>query len=214
MLLARRQPLAAAMQASQHQDPDKPVWDILALGTFAATQQYRLAQVQAVAPLGLTLFGDTGWGRLVPRAQLQGPVTYGAALARVYAGTTISLNATSLQMPTAVNQRVFDVPMAGGFCLSDAQSDLAAFFELDSEAVVYHSPEELASLVRYYAHNAQRRQDITARAQTRIVRCHTYTHRLAALCRQMAVRHRQRAQGRPAPIRPPNRAEDHLISST
>ena len=37
----------------------------------------------------------------------------------IYAGTAVSVNLTATSMPTALNLRVWDVPGAGGFLLTE-----------------------------------------------------------------------------------------------
>ena len=118
-------------------------------------------------------------------------MSYGYDLAAVYGGSAVSINATSLQMTTAVNQRVFDVPASGGFLLTDNQEDVAEHFELSQEAVVYRSPEELVELAGYYLKHERERGKIVARARARIDREHRYIHRVERLLSVMRARHAQ-----------------------
>ena len=92
----------------------------------------------------------------------------------------MNLNITSAQMPSAVNQRVFDVPLVGGFVLTDAQSDLQELFE-PTELATFHSAEELVDKARYYLHHAQERLRISQAARAKILQRHTYVHRLQTM---------------------------------
>ena len=65
-------------------------------------------------------------------------VGYGAQSAQVYRDTLISVNATNLQMPSTVNQRLFDVPAAGGFLISDNQPEMAELFIQERAAFPHH----------------------------------------------------------------------------
>ena len=159
----------------------------LAHATFAASQQHRVQLLRAVQGPSLQLFGDAAWRGLV-QAQLHGPVAYGAALAQVYAGSAISLNVTSLQMPSTVNQRVFDIPAAGGFVLTDAQAELEQLFE-PQEMARYTHADGLAEQVRTYAAQPALRQAMTARARQRIAAQHTYVHRMTTLVQSMRQQH-------------------------
>ena len=58
-------------------------------------------------------------------------VDYRSEIAQWYRRIKINLNITSCQMPTALNQRVFDVPACGGFILNDNQTDLKELFSPD-----------------------------------------------------------------------------------
>ncbi|MCL4215686.1 MAG: glycosyltransferase, partial [Candidatus Hydrogenedentes bacterium] len=89
-------------------------------------------------------------------------------------------NSTSLQMRAAVNQRVFDCPAAGGFLISDAQADLAEFFDED-EYVSFQSLDDLQDKVHYYRENSAARKELIRRAQGRIRAHHTHAHRLKDL---------------------------------
>jgi spore maturation protein CgeB len=148
-----------------------------------ASMKQRRKAVNAAIPAGIELFGDPeGWRRLLGnRVTLHPSVDYQSQLASTYAAIDVNLNSTSCQMPTAVNQRVFDIPLAGSFVLSDNQPDLFELFEESSEVIVYHDPQEIPSLAAYYQQHPERRRAISARAKQRIVAEHTYAKRLERL---------------------------------
>ncbi|MBI2432993.1 MAG: glycosyltransferase [Candidatus Hydrogenedentes bacterium] len=148
------------------------------LVNYEATRRQREALVRRLRPFGLEVRGDANWRSV--HDNVQGQVGYYDDLAAFYRNTAINLNSTSLQMPYAVNQRVFDCPAAGGFLITDAQADLAALFE-PAEVVVYHSLDELADLVRYFLPRPRERAAVIERARSRILAQHTHAHRLLAL---------------------------------
>jgi spore maturation protein CgeB len=197
MLLERRQCMVGRVLATEANEPNLPAWDMLASATFSATGTYRQRLLAAVAKQGLHLFGDPGWQRTMPATQRHGMVQYGKDLASVYRRSAININATSLQMPEAVNQRVFDVPAAGGFLLTDRQAALPELFEEGREVACYGSPEELASLCRHYRQHPTQREQLVARAHRRILGEHTYAHRLDTLVRHMQRRHAPKARTHP-----------------
>jgi len=125
----------------------------------------------------------------MPNAQFMGTVDYGEKLSQVYEQSAINLNATSLQMQTAVNQRVFDVPASGGFILTDAQEDALLHFEHGKELVTYQSPEELKDKVDYYLNNETCRLKIIEAGHRRVLASHTYKHRLVELVKHMRKRY-------------------------
>ena len=84
-------------------------------------------------------------------------------------------------MASAVNQRVFDCPAAGGFLLTDAQAQLDSLFDIETEAAVYHSFEECAEQYRRYRKYPAERMAIARRARERVLNEHTYRHRLQAI---------------------------------
>ncbi|MBN2310928.1 MAG: glycosyltransferase family 1 protein, partial [Candidatus Hydrogenedentes bacterium] len=146
---------------------------------YEATKRARCAMAQRLEPLGIEVRGDARWREVVERCG--GEVGYFDDLAGFYRTTAVNLNTTSLQMHSAVNQRVFDCPAAGGFLITDAQGDLAELFEPDTEAVSYASLDELEDKVRHYLAHPSERTEIVRRAQRRIGAHHTHQHRLKAL---------------------------------
>ena len=168
----------------QQELPALQLWDALGAATFMATQRYRDGLLRQLPLTDLHVFGDAGWRHTFGGGEpvtLHGPVGYGEALAQVYRDTAVSINATSLQMPTTVNQRVFDIPQAGGFVLTDDQEDVHELFEVGQEAVTYQDGEHLAELTAFYLRRPELRRQITARAQRRIRACHSYPHRLQTI---------------------------------
>jgi spore maturation protein CgeB len=135
--------------------------------------------IAGLLSLGIETFGDPdGWKELFGNTIITHPnIDYRRQLASVYQSIAINLNITSCQMPTAVNQRVFDVPMAGGFVISDKQKDMDELFK-PGEIAVYESVEDLQEKVRFYLDHETRRRAITERAQKRILGEHTYAHRI------------------------------------
>src|SRR4030065_1394699 len=99
----------------------------------------------------------------------------------MYGATTINFHARSMQMKAAVNQRVFDVPAAGGFLLTDFKEQLAEVLEPGKESVCYHHPEEIPDLVRFYLDHPEARRQIGERGRARVLAEHTYRHRLQGM---------------------------------
>jgi spore maturation protein CgeB len=140
------------------------------------TRRLRRRVAQALAPEGMGIRGDEDWNEEFPQAGP--PVPYEEELPDFYRRCAVNVNTTSIQMATAVNQRVFDCPAAGGFVLTDAQEDLGALFDSGAETAVYHSLEEGVEKYRYYRDRPAQRLPLIHAAQKRILAHHTYTHRL------------------------------------
>ncbi|MGD0842945.1 MAG: glycosyltransferase [Geobacteraceae bacterium] len=160
--------------------------DIEAALIWKATQGYRLKLATSLIPLGLVIYGDAGWSRLIgKRGILRKQVDYFLELPDVYRGTEVNINCTSYQMKTAVNQRVFDVPACGGFLLSDWQEDMDRFFEVGKEAICFRTTEEAVSLAVYYLGKDTERKKIAESARKRVLAEHTYEKRMAELVATM-----------------------------
>jgi spore maturation protein CgeB len=165
-------PLIQKMSLSERTDLEAGI-------IWAATLDYRLECVKRLAPFKPTIYGDSGWRELLGDSFRLGPiVNYYDDLPAIFGATTINFNATSMQMKAAVNQRVFDVPAAGGFLLTDFKEQLAEVLEPGKESVCYHHPEEIPDLVRFYLDHPDARRQIVERGRARVLAEHTYLHRL------------------------------------
>lgn len=141
------------------------------------TRRLRRDLVETLATEGLMVRGDEAWQAIAP--QQWGPgLSYTGELAPFYRDCVVNLNSTSIQMATAVNQRVFDCPGAGGFLLTDNQASLADLFDVESEVAMYNTLEEARMQLQWFAERPEARKEIAARARKRILGEHTYRHRL------------------------------------
>jgi spore maturation protein CgeB len=152
-----------------------------------ATRRYRQRALDNVAhdchvgardSTPLAVWGDDGWKSRLPAGVKRFPrAHYYLELPDIYRRTAVNLNFTSFQMPSAVNQRVFDAPLAGGFLLTDNQSDLCDLFR-PGEIVAFASVEELPERVRYFHARPEERRRISSAAAGHILAEHTYKHRI------------------------------------
>ena len=143
------------------------------------TRRLRHGLVEALAPDGLHVRGDAHWQAVTGQC---GPgIAYADELPAFYRDCPVNLNSTSIQMATAVNQRVFDCPGAGGFLLTDAQSSLADLFDVEHEIASYGTLEEAREQLRWFMARPKARRAIVEQAQRRIYGEHTYVHRLEAM---------------------------------
>ncbi|MBN2140176.1 MAG: glycosyltransferase [Desulfovibrionaceae bacterium] len=156
--------------------------------TWESTRQYRLRCVRATLGSAPLIVGDEGWFELLGRGpgwRRLPPLDYYQDLPRFYPLSEVNFNCTSLQMKGAVNQRVFDVPAAGGFLLTDRRAQLDGLFEPGREAACFASPEEVpAELERWLSDPAGRRA-VASAARKRILAEHTYELRLGSLIEAM-----------------------------
>lgn len=144
------------------------------------TRRLRHDALRQLAPDGVQVRGDGAWKTVV--ADAMPPVHYFDALPAFYRECAVNLNFTSIQMPAAVNQRVFDCPAAGGFLLTDRQSDLARLFD-STEVATFASIDECRDQLAHFRARASARAAIVNAARTRILGEHTYAHRLRTIAR-------------------------------
>ena len=164
--------------------------DLEAAVLWKRTQRYRLQCVEKLADFNVHIHGDDGWKELLSDpGNLRSSLAYYDELPLFYNLCTINFNATSFQMGAAVNQRVFDVPACGAFLLTDHQEALDEAFHIGKEVVVFEDPEEIPDLVRFYLDNPQARRVIAASGRKRVLREHTYRHRLQQVVEEMRSRY-------------------------
>lgn len=143
------------------------------------TRRLRRELVSALAPEGLHVRGDEAWSAITANS---GPgLAYATELGPWYRDCAVNLNTTSIQMATAVNQRVFDCPGAGGFLLTDRQASLEGLFDVEREVATYGTVDEAREQLRWFMARPDSRAEITARARKRILGEHTYRHRLGTI---------------------------------
>lgn len=156
--------------------------------TWQATRLYRNGCVRRLLPFRPLIVGDRGWRVEFRREPCQprylDALSYYAELPAFYGHSAINFNCTSKQMKGAVNQRVFDVPAAGAFVLTDWRPQMEQLFD-PGEMACYHDPEEIPDLARHYLAHPQERRKVAAAARKRVLSCHTWEHRLQALLEQM-----------------------------
>ena len=129
------------------------------------------------------IYGDEGWKQVVNGVvQVRPPVDYYRHLPKIYCQAGAVVNLTSLQMPSALNQRCYDVPAAGGFLITDAQETLYQQFDPD-EVVAFRSVEELLDKWNDFSRRPDDRQAVIEKGRRRILEEHTYRHRVRQMVR-------------------------------
>ncbi len=131
------------------------------------------------------VFGDRHWPELGLNAEIHPPVHPAETAPKIFKASQINLNISSTQLHTSVNQRVFDVPLAGGFLLTDWRESLAELFDPEKELTVYHSVDELREKIDYFQKHDLERNKIITRAARRIEKEHLLEHRIQKMLEQM-----------------------------
>jgi spore maturation protein CgeB len=148
---------------------------------WEANSRLRERTLKPLAKKSLRIYGNEDWSRRL-KGQPLGKCYTGSPvrhedLPKLYRNSRININIHHLQSSTSLNLRVFDVPAAGGFLISDAMPGIEEFFEPDREIVLYRSPEELAEKTAFYLERPEERRAIAERARQRVLKEHTFAHR-------------------------------------
>jgi spore maturation protein CgeB len=159
--------------------------DLEAAALWRASQLHRLESIIPLTGLGLQVYGDPAWEDFLPdRGAYGGRIGYHRELPAFYQCVAVNLNVTSLQMKDGLNQRVFEVPAAGAFLLTDFQEALLEIFDPE-EVATYHDLEEAGAKLQYYAQRPEERQALAARARERVLGRHTFAHRVRTIMERL-----------------------------
>jgi len=150
---------------------------------WASSEKRRLC-LEPLLDLGLQFAGDSqGWKAMFGNGVKTLPdIDYRKGLCQHYSQGNIHINITSCQMPSAVNQRVFDIPLCERFVISDAQSDLFELFPKNAVCAA-DSPEEYAELAKFHLKNPNAKSEIARNAREHVLREHLYKHRVETILR-------------------------------
>ena len=77
-----------------------------------------------------------------------------------------------------LNTRTFDIPVCGGFEITDYKSELDNLFSPGEDIVYYKDATDLKRLVRYYLDNPAQRRRIAENGRDRVLAEHTWSHRI------------------------------------
>jgi len=139
-----------------------------------ASAKKRAEIISMLSDEEIKVIGGPEWQPFLRPEQLFPPVNYLSELCPVYQKSRINLNISKFQLRSGVNQRIFDVPAAGSFVLTDQTSDLEQYFRPDEEVAIYRDAEEMKSKVKFYLNHEHERLSIINKARRRVLNEHTY----------------------------------------
>ncbi len=98
----------------------------------------------------------------------------------VYNLTDINLNCHFPCTVRGANVRTFDIPVCGGFLLTDHCADIIdTLFEENSEVVTYSGFEDMKKKADYFLKHEKERKEIGENALKKVMKMHLYKHRIA-----------------------------------
>ncbi len=115
---------------------------------------------------------------LTPGAEAGGTVEYNQEMPRVFRHSKINLNITLRSIQSGVPLRALDIMGAGGFLLSNYQTELAEQFEDGKELALYASKEELLAKAQYYLSHERERQEIAYQGFLKVQKLFSYENRV------------------------------------
>jgi spore maturation protein CgeB len=145
-----------------------------------STSRKRIETVRTLSNnFNFKIFGDEGWKDEFPDHYVKS-LDYYRELSKVYKLAKVVVNLTSFQMNTAINQRIFDAPLTGGFIISDYKKDYDELFGKDV-VPTFRKEDEMISKINYYLENETERLAKTAEIKKIILEKHSYEYRIKEL---------------------------------
>ena len=96
----------------------------------------------------------------------------------VFKCSKINLNMSLRSIKSGIPLRAFDIMGAGGFLISNYQTDFFDYFIPGDDFAFYDSQADLLDKIHYYLHNDHERIQMAASAHDKIAREHTFVHRI------------------------------------
>lgn len=102
----------------------------------------------------------------------------------VFNASRINLNfsdSSTKGFDTQIKGRVFEIPMCGGFLLTEYADGIEEYFEIGKEIECFESLQEAAGKVEYYLKYEDKRMEIAKTGQDRSLKDHTWVKRFKKL---------------------------------
>jgi hypothetical protein len=167
------------------------------------TNRMRVAAVERLAPLGLVLFGNANWSRLLTHnvavlAALQPglPAATHADLRRIYDASKLSINVPQAQSADgSVQYRMTDVMASQALLITrhSERSDLHRVFGDDCPVPTYRDLDELERLCRHYLTHEDERRELVARCNALLASGFSFAERAGTLLRTAGLEPPQHA---------------------
>ena len=124
------------------------------------TEQERLRLLKAISekyPLDLYTGSDVSF---LPDVNFRGLAQTMTEMPKIFHLSKINLNFTSKPIRTGLPLRIWDILGAGGFVLTNFQTEIPEYFEIGKDLETYSSEEELLEKIGYYLEHEDERQAI------------------------------------------------------
>lgn len=124
------------------------------------TEQERLRLLKRVSQeYSLDLYTGSDITPL-PKAKHRGLAKTMTEMPKIFHLSKINLNFTSKPIRTGLPLRIWDILGAGGFVLTNFQTEIPEYFEIGRDLETYASEEELIQKIGYYLEHEEERKEI------------------------------------------------------
>ncbi|MBP2850979.1 CgeB family protein [Dickeya oryzae] len=161
-----------------------PRYSLSFVGTFGEYRRRILNQV--VMPVHA--FGP-GWKKNICANErvIPMPEVFGEKTNQVFNHSHINLNVHTWNgVGTAMNLRLFEVPAAGGFLLTDSVDEIGEYFTPGTNIETWRCVDELNDKIRFYQQNPVARERITTASREHVLKNHIYQQRCQQILADIA----------------------------
>lgn len=124
------------------------------------TEQERLRLLKKVSEhYSLDLYTGSDVSPL-PKAHMRGLAKTATEMPKIFHLSKINLNFTSKAIRTGLPLRIWDILGAGGFLLTNFQSEIPEYFEIGKDLETYSDEKELLDKIGYYLSHEEERAEI------------------------------------------------------
>lgn len=157
--------------------------DVVFVGTHSPYRESIVAELQ---DLDLRVYGP-GWRKSKLKKSCIHPPAFGAKTNEVYNRARINLNVHAwFGKGSAMNLRLFEVPAAGAFLLTDWVAEIDQAYVEGEHLACFRDAEEMRAKVEHYLmHDAERRA-IARKGREHFLRHHSYAARAQQLLATIA----------------------------
>lgn len=119
----------------------------------------------------------------LPKVINRGYVDYYKVMPLIFRYSKINLNMSLRTIKSGIPLRIFDILGAGGFLITNYQSDIAEYFNIGEDLICYESEADLVEKVGYYLEHEEERKRIAANGYRKVKQFHNYEMRLKEIFR-------------------------------
>jgi spore maturation protein CgeB len=181
-------PCAVDSELYSEQTPYKERQYVTDLSFIGSHDEKRENTLNRLSNYNLTIRGYR-WDRVVPQSPLYKKIDrkvlkYDKSLrdlnryCKLLNQSKININIHAPHSRESVNLRAFEIPATKSFQLCDYFSEVNHLFRLNKEIVCYKTIDELKELIGYYLDNEQIRNKISELGHKRVMKEHTFYHRI------------------------------------
>lgn len=151
-----------------------------AIGTYFSMDLWTLSDTQGIP----SAYRCDGFSK--PKRRSKGVCVRGGAdsdtmMPQIIKSSKINLNMTNKPIKTGLPLRIFDLLGAGGFVLSNYQSEIPEIFVPDEDIVLYDSIPDMLDKIEYYLTHDDERMQIAKNGYEKVKQFYTYDARLTEM---------------------------------